>query len=51
MDKEREPKFIQTDDGYSEKALDLAVDKDLTNDQTKGGNIFVNPKKKKKPQE
>jgi len=50
MDKEKEPKFIPTDEGYSEKALDLTVDKSSTDDQVKGGSIFDPQKKKKKPQ-
>ena len=44
MDKERKP-IIES--GFSEKELDLAVDKSLANDQVKAGNIF-NPKKAKK---
>ena len=43
MDKERE---IRDKEGYSEKELDLAVDKSSNNDQVKGGNIF-DPKKPK----
>lgn len=43
MNKEKEPKH---DIGYSEKALDLAVDKGLTRDQVKGGSIF-DPRRKK----
>ena len=45
MDKEREIKF---ESGFSEKELDLAVDKQKANDQTRGGNIFDPQKKKKK---
>ncbi len=47
MDKEKQPKF---ESGFSEKQMDLAVDKSLPNDQVKAGNIFVNPKKNKKKQ-
>lgn len=47
MGKERKA-IYQTDQGFSEKALDLAVDKGLTNDQVKAGNIFDPQKKKKK---
>lgn len=43
MDKERE---IRSSEGYSEKELDIAMDKTLVNDQVKGGNIF-DPKKPK----
>ncbi len=46
MDKEKQPKF---ESGFSEKQIDLAVDKVVINDQTKGGSIF-DPKKNKKPQ-
>ncbi|GEM_PF-3467460 len=45
MDKEREIKF---ESGFSEKQIDLAVDKTANNDQVKAGNIFVSPKKNKK---
>lgn len=44
MDKE---KYRKTDEGYSEKELDLAMDKSSNDDQVKGGNIF-DPKKKLK---
>ena len=47
MDKEKESKF---ESGFSEKELDLAVDKSSSNDQTKSGNIFDPQKKKKKSQ-
>ena len=51
MDKERDlPAGRQgqfTDGGFSEKQMDLAVDKGLPRDQVKGGNIF-DPKKVKK---
>ena len=47
MGKEKEKKYDQS--GFSEKELDLAVDKSLANDQAKGGNIF-DPKKAKQPQ-
>lgn len=44
MDKERESKF---ESGFSEKQMDLNVDKSLSDDQTKAGNI-PDPQKKKK---
>ena len=44
MDKEREPKF---ESGFSEKELDLRVDKTKNFNQVKAGNIF-DPKKVKK---
>lgn len=46
MDKEKLPKFGS---GFSEKQIDLAVDKAANNDQRKSGNIFVAPAKKKHP--
>lgn len=47
MDKEKLPKF---ESGFSEKELDLAVDKGSSNnDQVKASTIF-DPKKKIKPQ-
>ena len=46
MDKEKETKH---DNGYSEKELDLAVDKAAASDQVKGGSIFDPQKKSKKP--
>ena len=46
MDKEKETKH---DNGYSEKQLDLAVDRASNNDQVKAGNIFDPQKKSKKP--
>lgn len=45
MNKEKEPRFGS---GFSEKALDLAVDKSLVSDQVKAGNIF-DPQKKNLP--
>ena len=45
MDKER---LFGVEEGFSEKELDLAVDKQKNNDQSKGGNIFDPQKKKKK---
>ncbi|MBI4097480.1 MAG: hypothetical protein HY426_00390 [Candidatus Levybacteria bacterium] len=47
MDKERKP-IVTDEDGFSEKALDIAVDTGLANDQVKGkgGSIF-DPQKKK----
>ena len=47
MGKEKLPKF---ESGFSEKELDLAVDKSAQNDQVKGGSIFDPQKKKSKPQ-
>ena len=44
MDKEKEKRIDES--GFSEKELDLAVDKTLAQDQTKGGSIF-DPKKTK----
>lgn len=44
MNKEKEP---IRDSGFSEKELDLAVDKTMNLNQVKTGNIF-DPKKKKK---
>ena len=41
MGKERAPKF---ESGFSEKQMDLAVDKSLNSDQVKAGSIF-DPKK------
>lgn len=48
MDKEREIKSVE---GYSEKELDIAMDKTLINDQVKGGNIFDPKKVKHQPQQ
>jgi hypothetical protein len=45
MDKEREPIL---ESGYSEKQLDLAVDKLGNDDQVKAGNIYIAPQKPKK---
>lgn len=45
MDKERAP---ITDAGFSEKQMDLNVDKTANNDQPKAGSIFDPQKKKKK---
>ena len=47
MDKEKP--IFHTDGGYSEKQIDLAVDKAANNDQVKAGNIFDPQKIKKKP--
>lgn len=47
MDREKEPR---TDGGFSEKKLDLAMDKSLVQDQVKGGNIFDPKKLKNRPQ-
>lgn len=48
MDKER---LFGIEDGFSEKELDLAVDKTVANDQAKPGIIFdPQNSKKKKPQ-
>jgi len=47
MDKEKEPIFT-TDEGYSEKKIDLAVDQIGVSDPKKSGNIFISPFKKKK---
>ena len=44
MDKEKLPKF---ESGFSEKQIDLAVDRPAGSVQAKGGNIF-DPQKKKK---
>ncbi len=49
MDKERKP-IVTDEDGFSEKALDIAVDTGLTNDPVKGGSIFDPQKKNKKKQ-
>lgn len=46
MDKER---LLISDGGFSEKELDLAVDKTGANDQAKPGIIFDPQKKNKKP--
>ena len=47
MNKEKEP-IYNTDGGYSEKQMDLAVDQGKpNNDQVKASTIF-DPKKKKK---
>ncbi len=46
MVKEKLPKYDES--GFSEKALDIAVDTGLANDQVKGGSIFDPQKSKKK---
>lgn len=43
MTKEKEPKY---ESGFSEKEIDLAIDKTKNFNQVKAGNIF-DPKKKK----